>query len=109
MASMDSSDSLARLNTDTLGDQVHAALRRAVPGGRLRPGERVTERDLATRLDVSPIPVREALRQLVHERIFEWAGPRSLRVAEYELTTLAEIAEVEAYLCGLAVRFATRK
>src|SRR5258708_40034706 len=102
MASMDSSDSLARLNTDTLGDQVHAALRNAVLEGKLRPGEKVTERDLAARLHVSPTPVREALRQLVHERIFEWAGPRSLRVALYESVTLGEGAGVEAHLCGLA-------
>src|ERR1700687_3134221 len=102
-------DSLADLQTDTLGDQVHTALRNAVLEGRLRAGERVTERDLAARLDVSPTPVREALRQLVHERVFERTGPRSLRVAEYGSTTLAEIAETEAYLCGLAVRFASRK
>jgi DNA-binding GntR family transcriptional regulator len=103
------SDSLARLKTDTLGDQVHAALRNAVLEGRLGAGERVTERDLAARLDVSPTPVREALRQLVQEHVFERTGPRSLRVAEYESTTLAEIAEMEALLCGLAVRFASRK
>ena len=57
---MSASDSLARLKTDTLGDQVHTALRNAVLEGRLRAGERVTERDLAKRLDVSPTPVRES-------------------------------------------------
>ena len=94
---MSASDSLARLKTDTLGDQVHTALRNAVLEGRLRAGERVTERDLAKRLDVSPTPVREALRQLVHERVFERTGPRSVRVAEHGSTTLAEVAELEAH------------
>jgi DNA-binding GntR family transcriptional regulator len=106
---MSASHSLARLQTDTLGDQVHTALRNAVLESRLRAGERVTERELAARLDVSPTPVREALRQLVHEGIFERTGPRSVRVAAHGQTTLAEVAELEASLCGLAVRFASRK
>jgi DNA-binding GntR family transcriptional regulator len=106
---MSASVSLGRLQTETLGDQVHTALRNAVLEGRLRAGERVTERDLAARLDVSPTPVREALRQLVHEGVFERTGPRSVRVAEYGTTTLGEVAEVEAHLCGLAVKFASRK
>jgi len=45
----------------------------------------------------------------VHEGIFERTGPRSVRVAAHGQTTLAEVAELEASLCGLAVRFASRK
>ena len=48
-------------------------------------------------MDVSPTPVREALRQLVHERVFERTAPRSVRVAEHGSTTLAEVAELEAH------------
>ncbi|MGY4921882.1 GntR family transcriptional regulator [Streptomyces sp. 900105755] len=42
----------------------HRKLRDAIHDGVLRPGEKITERDLAARLGVSPTPVREALRQL---------------------------------------------
>lgn len=102
-------DTLAPVSSSSLADQVYARLRSAVQDGSLRPGEKITERDLAARLQVSPTPVREALRQLIHERVVERAGTRALRIADYDPVTLDEIAETEARLVGLAARFATRK
>jgi DNA-binding GntR family transcriptional regulator len=102
-------DSLAPVSSSTLADQVYARLRTAVQDGSLRPGEKITERDLAARLQVSPTPVREALRQLIHERVVERAGTRALRIADYDTTIMDEIAETEARLAGLAARFAARK
>jgi DNA-binding GntR family transcriptional regulator len=93
----------------SLADQVYARLRAAVQDGSLRRGEKITERDLAARLEVSPTPVREALRQLIHERVVERTGPRSLRIADYGAEAVREVAEMEARLCGLAARFAARK
>ncbi len=95
--------------SESLADQVYSVLRTATRRGVLTPGQKVTERQLADQLDVSPTPVREALRQLVHEGLFERTGPRSLRVAEYEKDVRREIAEAEAALCGLAARLAARK
>lgn len=94
---------------DSLADQVYSALRSATRRGILTPGQKVTERQLAQQFDVSPTPVREALRQLVHEKLFERTGPKSLRVADYEREDRREIAEAEAVLCGLTARLTTRK
>ncbi|HEY0452673.1 GntR family transcriptional regulator [Actinophytocola sp.] len=102
-------DSLAPVSSSTLADQVYARLRAAVQDGSLRRGEKITERGLAARLQVSPTPVREALRQLIHERVVERAGTRALRIADYDAATMDEIAETEARLAGLAARFAARK
>jgi DNA-binding GntR family transcriptional regulator len=106
---VNSMDSLAPVSSSTLADQVYTRLRTAVQDGSLRPGEKITERDLAARLQVSPTPVREALRQLIHERVVERAGTRALRIADYDPVTMDEIAETEARLAGLAARFAARK
>jgi len=102
-------NSLGPLSNSTLADQVYQRLRVAVQDGSLRPGEKITERGLASRLQVSPTPVREALRQLIHERVVERAGTRALRIADYDLATMDEIAETEARLLGLTARFAARK
>ncbi|MCZ1003442.1 GntR family transcriptional regulator [Streptomyces mirabilis] len=61
-------DTLGPMETTSLADQAYRRLRDAIRGGALRPGEKITERDLAARLGVSPTPIREALRQLVHGR-----------------------------------------
>ena len=100
---------IAPVVSDTKADQGYLRMRAAVQEGQLRPGEKITERDLAARLDVSPTPVREALRQLIHERVVERAGPRALRIADHDAGSIAEIAEMSAHLSGLCARFAARK
>jgi DNA-binding GntR family transcriptional regulator len=100
---------LADVSATSLADQVYVRLRAAVQDGMLARGERITERELAVRLGVSPTPVREALRQLIHERVVVRTGPRSLQIADYGPETLDEIAETEARLRGLVARFAARK
>ncbi|MEO3853786.1 GntR family transcriptional regulator [Acrocarpospora sp. B8E8] len=99
---------LSHLTSETLADQAYAALRLAIANGELAWGEKITERGLATRLAVSPTPVREALRRLEQDRLVERTGPRSLRVVRLSPETLAEIREVEVQLQGLIARFAAR-
>jgi DNA-binding GntR family transcriptional regulator len=48
-------------------EQVVEVLREAIGTGRLRPGERLVEKHIAVELGTSRTPVREALRELVHE------------------------------------------
>jgi DNA-binding GntR family transcriptional regulator len=101
-------DDLGPVETSSLADQAYRRLRAAVREGALRPGEKITERDLAARLGVSPTPVREALRQLVHERVVERAGPRALRIADHSAAARAEIVEAEVRLSALMARLAAR-
>jgi DNA-binding GntR family transcriptional regulator len=46
---------------------VYERLRDQIIRGRVRPGERITEVDVASRMGVSRTPVREALTRLAHE------------------------------------------
>lgn len=50
---------------------VYHTLRDAIMQARLEPGERLVIDDIAKRLEVSPIPVREALQMLQSERLVE--------------------------------------
>jgi DNA-binding GntR family transcriptional regulator len=68
--------------------QVVEALREAIVGGRLEPGERLIEERLSKMLATSRGPVREALRQLEHEGLvmsFPYRGAVVLGVSEEEV------------------------
>lgn len=93
---------------ESLADQVHAAMHAAIRERRLAPGQKVTERDLAAQMGVSPTPVREALRQLVKEGMVHRTDSRTLRIAEYTDEARVEITEIETRLSALAARFAAR-
>ncbi len=72
----------ARIADDprTLQQQVLSRLRRNIMLGRIEPGQSLTIRGLAEELDVSSMPVREALRQLVAERAVELQDNRRVRI-----------------------------
>ncbi|MEU1972009.1 GntR family transcriptional regulator [Microbacterium sp. NPDC019599] len=93
----------------SLSEQVYRALRESIADGRLAAGSRVTERQLAAALDVSPTPVREALGKLEHEGLIERVGPRRLQIVDHPAETLRELMEVEVMLRGAEARFAARK
>lgn len=54
-----------------LRDRVYDSVRDMVECGKLAPGQRLTEADLALRFSVSRTPVREALFQLAREGLLE--------------------------------------
>lgn len=60
-------DGLPRISDDSRRHQIVRVLREAIVTGQLQPGERLVERDLSMRLNISRGPVREALRQLEQE------------------------------------------
>jgi DNA-binding GntR family transcriptional regulator len=100
---------LPHLSSATLGDQAYAAMRAAIVAGTLARGEKVTERGLAESLNISPTPVREALRRLEQDGLVERTGPRSVRIAEFGEDQLREISLIEDSLRALAARLAAEK
>src|SRR5689334_19705552 len=94
--------------TQTLSDQAYDRLRTAIATGELAPGDKVTERGMAERLEVSPTPVREALRRLELDGLIERIGPRTVLVATIRDAAIDDLAEVEVGLRGLVARFAAR-
>ncbi len=90
----------------SLADQAYSVLRGWVTSGELAPSESLTERGLATRLGVSPTPVREAISRLLHERLLVRVDGRRLRVAALSLRKLQEMSLIQAALRGVAARLA---
>ena len=57
-----------------LGDSAYAALKSALMGGQLAPGERIVMRQMASNFGMSLTPVRDAINRLVAERALEHGG-----------------------------------
>jgi DNA-binding GntR family transcriptional regulator len=91
--------------------RVLAALRREIIAGRLGPGDRLVERELAERFGVSRVPVREAVRALVSEGFVHFETPRRAVVRPLTPDDVRELFELrealEVYAAGLAALRAT--
>lgn len=62
--------------------KIVAALRGAIEVGELAPGERLVERDLCERLGISRTSLREALREVVAEKLVTQGASRGLFVTQ---------------------------
>ena len=84
-----------------------AVLRDLILTGDLEPGSRLGEADLATRLQVSRTPIREALPRLAAEGLVELIPNRGARVVSWSTEDLEQIFEIrlrlEPYAVSLAV------
>ena len=73
--------SLAKIpNRTDYVDEVYKSLLDAISAGVLAPGERITQEDLAEKLNVSRSPVLQALRLLKKDGLLEEAPGRGLVV-----------------------------
>ncbi|MEW2317775.1 GntR family transcriptional regulator [Streptomyces bauhiniae] len=92
-------------------ERVLAALRQDIIAGRLGPGDRLVERELADRYGVSRVPVREAIRALVGEGFVLFESARRTvvrRLTPDDVRELFELREaLEVYAAGLAASRAT--
>ncbi len=77
----------------TITQWVYRTLRNAVMYGEILPGRALTIRELAGILDVSPMPVREALRQLAAENALEIQGNRRVMVPRMTAMKFNELCE----------------
>lgn len=87
----------------TLTERVYASLQDDILAGRLAPGTRLVRRDLAKRLDVSPVPVAEALLRLESDGLVESAPMHGARVAVVDdASSLDDLVLREAVECQAA-------
>lgn len=89
--------------------RVTRILRDDIVLGRRLPGSRLVERDIAAELDVSRLPVREAIRTLVSEGVVV-ARPRSWAVVrEFTQRDIRDFAEVRESVETLIFVFAAER
>ncbi|GHA84242.1 MULTISPECIES: GntR family transcriptional regulator [Streptomyces] len=93
----------------SLRDHAYETLRRRIIEVELRPGERLVERDLATELRVSRIPLREALRLLAAEGLVLLVPHRGALVAPFTPSDVRDLFDVRESLESLAARLAAER
>jgi DNA-binding GntR family transcriptional regulator len=90
-------------------EQVLDQLRQAIVEMRLKPEQRLVERELIEQTGVSRTTVREVLRQLAAEGLVTTIPHKGTVVASPSVERAAELYEVRAVLEGMAARqFAER-
>jgi len=96
---------LARTASSAAADLI----RQAIIDGRVVPGQRLKEEELAQQLGLSRTPIREALLVLQAEGLVETAPNRGATVRAYELSDLEDMYELRALLEGSAARRAATR
>ncbi|MGF1651136.1 MAG: GntR family transcriptional regulator [Hyphomicrobiaceae bacterium] len=76
--------------------------------GRLRPGDRLKEAELAERFGISRTPVREALGRLESRGLLAHEAHRGMVVAHLEPSAVAELYAMREILDGAAAGLAAR-
>ncbi len=90
-----------------MGRRLYETLAEQIITGVIKPGERLDERDLAERFEVSRTPVREALRGLQERGLVEIMPRRGVVVATISLDQLSELFEAQCEIEALCARRAT--
>ena len=90
----------------SLSLQARKQIEEFVLDGILRTGDKITERDMATRLGMSRAPIREAIKDLVNAGLLEQISARQIVVRQLLVTEIEEIFNIRALLEGKAAALA---
>lgn len=93
----------------TAREAVYATLKERIIEGDLTPGRRLIERDLAAELDVSRVPVREALGRLEAERLVVLVPRQGVLVSPFTPADADDFFDVRESLEVLAARLAAQR
>ena len=89
-------------------ERAHRYLRDAIRAGRLRPGDRLREVEVAATMGLSRTPVREALARLEAEGLVINDSMRGIVVTELDYSMVAELYVMREVLEGTAARLAAQ-
>jgi DNA-binding GntR family transcriptional regulator len=92
-----------RIEQPSLVDLAAERIRELLLAGTLKPGERVREEWLSSRLGISRPPLREAIRVLVHQGLLERMPRRGVRVVALTETDIRDIYSLRSVLDRFAL------
>lgn len=95
--------------SETLAAALHKRLEAEIAAGRIEPGSRLDEQEIAERHGCSRTPVREAFRLLAADRLVELRGRQGAVVRSIGVQQLIEMFQVMGELEGLCARLAARR
>ncbi len=93
----------------TLREQIVFSLRESIIRGELKPGTKLTEPELATRLGISRTPIRESFRQLESEGFLTVIPRKGAVVSNITRKDIEDFFELKSLLEGYAARIAAEK
>jgi DNA-binding GntR family transcriptional regulator len=93
----------------SVSDTAYEQLRAMICRGRLRPGDRIVERDLARRLRVSRIPLREGLARLEAEGLVRSIANSATFVETFAPHDVLEMYQMRLLLEPYAARLAAER
>ena len=99
---------VGRARRRVLADEVADSIREAILSGRIDLGQRLVEEGLASSLNVSRGPVREALALLAQEGLVRMEHHRGTTVAQLDLNGVHEVYSLRTVLERLAAEWACR-
>lgn len=102
------SPKVREVGRESLTTKVYDELRNGLMEGRFWPGYRFKIRELALAMNVSETPCREALMQLVRERVLDMDAGRSISAAPLTLAQYLELRGIRLILEGMAGEAAAR-
>ncbi|CPR13988.1 GntR family transcriptional regulator [Brenneria goodwinii] len=91
---------LHSINHAYLGTTVYDMLREALITGRFKPNDRLKIRDIATQVETSVTPVRDAILQLAKEQALEMRTAKDIRVPQLNANQYDEIRTLRLELEG---------
>lgn len=94
------------VNVTTIADRLFEQMQHAIVDGRMAPGSKISEPEIARTYGVSRGPLREAIRRLESSGLVVRRANVGARVAELTLEGLLEIYYVREALEGMAARLA---
>ena len=89
---------LAPMDVSTTQEKIYHRLRHAIMVGAIAPGTPLTMRGLAEALDVSPTPIREAMRRLTSESAVLEKSNRRFQIPPMELGRFQDLIETRIVL-----------
>jgi DNA-binding GntR family transcriptional regulator len=92
-----------------LAERIHDQLRAAIIAGELAPGTKLVEQTLADRLQVSRVPIREAMPMLEGEGLVQTIPRRGTFVARLRISDVHDLFDLRENLEVLAARRAAER
>jgi GntR family transcriptional regulator, rspAB operon transcriptional repressor len=93
----------------TTADEVEERLIIAIARGDKASGERITEAEIASALQVSRVPAREAMQKLQVRGILVGGHKRGLRVSDYSRRRIAELFELRFAIEKIIIQHVMRR
>lgn len=95
------------INDETLSDKVTHILRKLIVNQTFKPGDRLVQEELASRIGVSRMPIRDAFKQLAFEGLVVIEPRRGAVVAPVSRESFQEVYTLRALLEPMANRLSS--